>query len=216
MQRILFVPQATGLYSGKYVKVKIMLLRLVDIRIYICILYILYKIQRMADYVLIRQISAGYSADRICVLSPGGLGLKPDIHQPHEFFLLYIFATIKPSLFLNEQNFLSFSLNCGWFFFHSLSKAIRACLCLSCSYCMTIVISSCKVYKEISFFFTWLYVITSCYHYRVFIKYCFFPKFASSPSPALGCYWLYKKLPANRSDYSLALRWELWRSLTAM
>ena len=40
----------------------------------------------MADYVLIRQISAGYSADRICVLSPGGLGLKPDIHQPQEFF----------------------------------------------------------------------------------------------------------------------------------
>ena len=32
-------------------------------------------------------------------------------------------------------------------------------------------------------------------NYRVFIKYCFFPKnspkFASSPSPALVCYWLY-------------------------
>ena len=38
----------------------------------------------------------------------------------------------------------------------------------------------------------------------------FFPKnsrkFATSPSPALGCYWLYKKLPANRSDCTLALR----------
>ena len=41
-------------------------------------------------------------------------------------------------------------------------------------------------------------------------------KFATSPSPALGCYWLYKKLPSNRSDCTLALRWELWRSLTAM
>ena len=41
-------------------------------------------------------------------------------------------------------------------------------------------------------------------------------KFATTPSPALGCYWLYKILPANRSDWSLALRWELWRSLTAM
>ena len=41
-------------------------------------------------------------------------------------------------------------------------------------------------------------------------------KFATSPSPVLGCYWLYKKLPANRSDCTLALRWELWRSLTAM
>ena len=33
---------------------------------------------------------------------------------------------------------------------------------------------------------------------RVFIKYCGFfsknsRKFAPSPSPALGCYWLYKK-----------------------
>jgi len=48
----------------------------------------------------------------------------------------------------------------------------------------------------------------------------FFPKnsrkFATSPSPALGCYWLYKKLPANWSDCTLALRWELWRSFTAM
>ena len=38
-------------------------------------------------------------------------------------------------------------------------------------------------------------------------------KFVTSPSPALVCYWLYKKLPANRSDCTLALR---WRSLTAM
>ena len=33
--------------------------------------------------------------------------------------------------------------------------------------------------------------------YRVFIKYCVFPKdvkyFATSPSPALGCDWLYRK-----------------------
>ena len=34
-------------------------------------------------------------------------------------------------------------------------------------------------------------------------------KFATSPSPALGCYWLYKKFPANRSDCTLALPWEL-------
>ena len=44
--------------------------------------------------------------------------------------------------------------------------------------------------------------------YRVFIKYCFsqsYRKFATSPSPALSCYWLYEKLPANRSDCTLAL-----------
>ena len=34
-------------------------------------------------------------------------------------------------------------------------------------------------------------------------------KFATSPSPALGCYWSYKKLPANRSDCTIALSWEL-------
>ena len=38
----------------------------------------------------------------------------------------------------------------------------------------------------------------TCESYRVFIKYCFFfknsRKFATSPSPALGCFWLYKKL----------------------
>ena len=53
--------------------------------------------------------------------------------------------------------------------------------------------------------------------YRVFTKYCVFSKnskkFASSPSPTIGCYYLYKILPAN---CTLALRWELWRSLTAM
>ena len=42
---------------------------------------------------------------------------------------------------------------------------------------------------------------------------CFFSKnirkFATSPSPILGCYWLYKKLPANRSDCTLELRSEL-------
>ena len=39
---------------------------------------------------------------------------------------------------------------------------------------------------------------------------CYFSKnsrkFAASPSHALGCYWLYKNLPANRSDCTLALR----------
>ena len=29
-------------------------------------------------------------------------------------------------------------------------------------------------------------------------------------------HWLYKKLPANRRDFTIALRWELWRCLTAM
>ena len=41
-------------------------------------------------------------------------------------------------------------------------------------------------------------------------------KIATSPSPALCCYWSYKKLPAYRSDCTPALRWELWMSLTAM
>ena len=45
---------------------------------------------------------------------------------------------------------------------------------------------------------------------QMFIGYCIFlknsGKFATSPSPALDCYWLYKKLPANRSDCTLALR----------
>ena len=42
-------------------------------------------------------------------------------------------------------------------------------------------------------------------------------KFATtSPSLALVCYWLYKKLPANKSDCTLVLRLELWRGPTAM
>ena len=44
--------------------------------------------------------------------------------------------------------------------------------------------------------------------YRVFIKYCVFShknllSLATSPSPALGCYWLYRKWPANKSDCTL-------------
>ena len=50
---------------------------------------------------------------------------------------------------------------------------------------------------------------SSTYGHRV-CSVCFLSKnsrkFATSPSPALGCYWLYKKLPANRSDCTLALR----------
>ena len=47
--------------------------------------------------------------------------------------------------------------------------------------------------------------------YGVFIKFCVFSKnsqiFATSPSsPVLDCYVLHKKLPANRSDCTLALR----------
>ena len=41
-------------------------------------------------------------------------------------------------------------------------------------------------------------------------------KFVTSSSSALGCYWLYKKLQPNRSNCTLALRSELWRSLTAI
>ena len=67
-------------------------------------------------------------------------------------------------------------------------------------------------------FFSWIRVHPDTY--RVFIKYCVFSKnsrkFATSPSPALGCYWFYTKLPANRSDWTLALRWELWRSIRVM
>ena len=44
---------------------------------------------------------------------------------------------------------------------------------------------------------------------RMLSKYCVFSKnsrkFSNSPSPALGCYWLYKKLVANRSDGTLSL-----------
>ena len=44
----------------------------------------------------------------------------------------------------------------------------------------------------------------------------FFQEFSKVCHLSLGCYWLYKKLPANRSNCTLALRWELLRSLTAM
>ena len=50
-------------------------------------------------------------------------------------------------------------------------------------------------------------LILSLAYYRVFIKYCVFFEnakyFATSPSPALGCYWLYRKWPANKSDCTL-------------
>ena len=42
---------------------------------------------------------------------------------------------------------------------------------------------------------------------------CFFPKnfqyFATFPPPALGSYWLYRKWPANKSDWTLRskIRW---------
>ena len=36
-------------------------------------------------------------------------------------------------------------------------------------------------------------------------------KLATSPSSAFGCYLLYKKLPINRCDCTLAFPWELWR-----
>ena len=39
------------------------------------------------------------------------------------------------------------------------------------------------------------------------------PPLPRQHSAAIGCT---KKLPGNRSDCTLALRWELWRSLTAM
>ena len=40
--------------------------------------------------------------------------------------------------------------------------------------------------------------------YWAFIKYCFFYSnnfryFATSPSPGLGCYWLYRKWTANQT-----------------
>ena len=53
-----------------------------------------------------------------------------------------------------------------------------------------------------------MYVLVHLHvYYRMFIKYCVFSrnsrKFATSPSPALGYHWLYKKLPANRSDWNI-------------
>ena len=55
----------------------------------------------------------------------------------------------------------------------------------------------------------WLKDYTGCSLNIVFISKNF-RKFATSPSPAFGCYWLYKILPANRRDCTL------WRSLTAI
>ena len=56
--------------------------------------------------------------------------------------------------------------------------------------------------------------------YRVLIKYCgFFQLFLKVCHLSLVSTWLLlveQKLPANRSDCTLALRWELWRPLTAM
>ena len=56
--------------------------------------------------------------------------------------------------------------------------------------------------------------------YRVFIKYCVFSKnsrkFAISLLASTRLLLVVQKRPANRSDCTLALRWELWRSLTAM
>ena len=55
---------------------------------------------------------------------------------------------------------------------------------------------------------------------RCSINIVFFHSVESLPPllrhPVLNCYWLNKKLSANRSDSTLALRWEPWKSLTAM
>ena len=50
----------------------------------------------------------------------------------------------------------------------------------------------------------WLIVLTNWHCKGCSLNIVFF-----SPSPVLGCYRLYKKLKANRSDCTLALRWEL-------
>ena len=56
--------------------------------------------------------------------------------------------------------------------------------------------------------------------YRVLIKYCvFFQEFSKVCLLSLASTRLLlvvQKLPANSSDCTLTLRWELWRSLTAM
>ena len=44
-------------------------------------------------------------------------------------------------------------------------------------------------------------------------KMCFFK---NSTSLSLGCYWLYKKWPANRNDCIFSLLWLLWKSLAAI
>ena len=50
--------------------------------------------------------------------------------------------------------------------------------------------------------------INSSINYRVLIKYYPFPKnfqyFATSPSQGQGCYWLYRKWPANKGDCTLS------------
>ena len=63
---------------------------------------------------------------------------------------------------------------------------------------------------------------------RVFIKYCVFSKnsrkFATTPSPALSCHWLYKKLPANgtvhwhcvKSFEGLLQRCRRWRGCSEL
>ena len=51
----------------------------------------------------------------------------------------------------------------------------------------------------------YLYIVTGCsLNIALFFKNS--GKFATSPSPAFGFYWLYKKLPVNRSDCTLGLR----------
>ena len=58
-----------------------------------------------------------------------------------------------------------------------------------------------RIYRKL-FTLQWLIM------YRVFIKYCVFSKnfqyFATSPSQGPGCYWLYRKWPANKGDCTLS------------
>ena len=70
---------------------------------------------------------------------------------------------------------------------------VHACCCFAKNErynCALIILFSIRVYDNI-------------YAYRMLIEHCVF---SISPSKSLGCYWLYKKLPANRSDCTLALR----------
>ena len=66
----------------------------------------------------------------------------------------------------------------------------------------------------------WSVTSNLCYestYYQCYIKICFQEKFlffpknvtAMNPSTALGCYWSFRKWPANTSDCTLALRWQL-------
>ena len=59
--------------------------------------------------------------------------------------------------------------------------------------------------------YAWLEYWTCCAESVFFSKNSW--KFATSPWPALGCYLMSQKLPANRGDCPLALRWEPWISL---